>query len=159
MSIREAAVAGLFYEADPDRLKAQVSGFLSSSLAPAVARPKVLVVPHAGYVYSGSTAASAYGLLEPLRDEIRRVVLLGPAHRVYLQGMALPSVDAFVTPLGEVPLERAALDAISTMPGVCVSDEAHREEHSLEVQLPFLQVLLTRFSLLPVVVYNVSGEF
>jgi AmmeMemoRadiSam system protein B len=152
MSMREAAVAGLFYEADPARLKAQVAGFLSSSLPQAIARPKVLIVPHAGYVYSGSTAASAYSLLEPLRDQIRRVVLLGPAHRVYLQGMALPSVDAFVTPLGEVPLERAALDAISAMPGVCVSDEAHREEHSLEVQLPFLQTLLTRFSLLPVVV-------
>ena len=152
MSIREAAVAGLFYEADPARLKAQLAGFLSSSLAQAVARPKVLIVPHAGYVYSGSTAAAAYRLLEPLRDEIRRVVLLGPAHRVYLQGMALPSVDAFETPLGEVPLERAALDAISTMPGVCISDEAHREEHSLEVQLPFLQTLLTSFSLLPVLV-------
>ncbi len=152
MSIRQAAVAGLFYEADPARLKAQVNGFLSRSSARIGARPKVLIVPHAGYVYSGSTAASAYALLEPLRDEIRRVVLLGPAHRVYLQGMALPSVDAFATPLGEVPLERATLDAISAMPGVCVSDEAHREEHSLEVQLPFLQTLLTRFSLLPVVV-------
>ena len=152
MSIREAAVAGLFYEADATRLKAQLSGFLSGSSVQALARPKVLIVPHAGYVYSGSTAASAYAQLEPLRDAIRRVVLLGPAHRVYLQGMALPSVDAFATPLGEVPLERAALDAIAAMPGVCVDDEAHREEHSLEVQLPFLQTLLTRFSLLPVVV-------
>ena len=152
MSTRQAAVAGLFYEADPARLKAQITGFLSRSLAQAGARPKVLIVPHAGYVYSGSTAAAAYRLLEPLRDEIRRVVLLGPAHRVYLQGMALPSVDAFETPLGEVPLERTTLDAISAMPGVCISDEAHREEHSLEVQLPFLQTVLTRYTLLPVVV-------
>jgi len=152
MNIREAAVAGLFYEADPTRLKAQLAGLLPPSPTPAVARPKVLIVPHAGYVYSGSTAAEAYARLESLHDEIRRVVLLGPAHRVYLQGMALPSADAFATPLGEVPLDHAGLDAISTLPGVCVSDEAHREEHSLEVQLPFLQTLLTRFTLLPVVV-------
>lgn len=155
MRTRDAAVAGQFYEADPVRLKAQLAELLAgSSTAASVARPKVLIVPHAGYVYSGSTAARAYGLLEPLRDEIRRVLLLGPAHRVYLEGMALPSADSFTTPLGEVPLDRAAIEGISTMPGVCISDEAHRQEHSLEVQLPFLQTMLAQFSLLPVVVGN-----
>lgn len=158
MSTREAAVAGLFYEANPSRLKAQLSKFLARPPMAAGARPKVLIVPHAGYVYSGSTAAAAYRRLEPLRDEIRRVVLLGPAHRVYLQGMALPSVDAFATPLGEVPLDQAARQAVAGMPGVCISDEAHREEHSLEVQLPFLQMMLTRFSLLPVVVGNCDPD-
>ena len=158
MSIREAAVAGLFYEANPSRLKAQLVGLLPRSSAQAGTRPKVLIVPHAGYVYSGSTAAAAYGLLAPLRDEIRRVVILGPAHRVYLQGMALPSVEAFATPLGEVPLDQAARQVVSGMPGVCISDEAHREEHSLEVQLPFLQMLLTGFSLLPMVVGNCDPE-
>ena len=158
MSIREAAVAGLFYEANPSRLKAQLVGLLPRSSAQAGTRPKVLIVPQAGYVYSGSTAAAAYGLLAPLRDEIRRVVILGPAHRVYLQGMALPSVEAFATPLGEVPLDQAARQVVSGMPGVCISDEAHREEHSLEVQLPFLQMLLTGFSLLPMVVGNCDPE-
>jgi len=152
MRIRASAVAGMFYEADPARLQAQLAGLLPRSAPAAVTRPKVLIVPHAGYVYSGSTAAAAFSRLEPLRAEIRRVVLLGPAHRVYLQGMALPSVDAFATPLGNVPLDRPTLEAIAGMPGVCISDEAHREEHSLEVQLPFLQTLLARFTLVPVVV-------
>ena len=102
--------------------------------------------------YSGLAAAAACKLLQPLRDRIRRVALFGPAHRVYLDGMAVPAADAFLTPLGSVALDRVTLDQLATMPGVCVSELAHRDEHSLEVQLPFLQTVLDDFTLVPVVV-------
>jgi AmmeMemoRadiSam system protein B len=152
MTVRKPAVAGLFYEADPDRLARHVNALMGSAAGEAGSAPRGLIVPHAGYVYSGQTAAGAYGRLLPHRNSIERVVLLGPAHRVYLRGMAVPSVDAFATPLGEIPLDRARIEQIVAMPGVCVSDEAHRAEHSLEVQLPFLQTVLGAFSLVPVVV-------
>ncbi len=152
MSTRQAAVAGSFYEARSAVLQQQVSQFVAQSPEVSWAKPKVLIVPHAGYVFSGSTAARAYRSLESQRDEIRRVVLLGPAHRVYLEGLALPSVDRFETPLGEIALDREAIEQVSGMPGVSVSDQAHRDEHSLEVQLPFLQTVLARFTLVPVVV-------
>ena len=152
MKVRKAAVAGLFYEAGADRLQQQVDRLLAQASGEQQCVPRVLIVPHAGHIYSGSTAARAYRCLVPVRAAIRRVALFGPAHRVYLQGMAVPSVDAFATPLGEVPLDRQGIDSIAALPGVCVSDEAHREEHSLEVQLPFLQRALDDFALLPVVV-------
>lgn len=158
MSTRKAAVAGYFYEAQAADLQQQVSQFLERSPPDSLAKPKVLIVPHAGYVYSGSTAARAYCSLESRRDQIRRVVLLGPAHRVYLEGMAVPSVDAFSTPLGKVKLDASAIEQISSIPGVMVSDEAHREEHSLEVQLPFLQVALEEFTLVPIVVGNCDAR-
>ncbi|MFA9419258.1 MAG: AmmeMemoRadiSam system protein B [Gammaproteobacteria bacterium] len=158
MSTRKAAVAGYFYEAQAAVLQHQVSQFIEQSPLVSPGRPKVLIVPHAGYVYSGSTAAQAYRSLELYQDEIRRVVLLGPAHRVYLDGMAVPSVDAFSTPLGEVKLDARAIARISAMPAVIVSNEAHREEHSLEVQLPFLQAVLKQFTLVPVVVGNCDAK-
>jgi len=158
VNVRKAAVAGLFYEGDGRRLQQQVDKLLAAAGGPVQPVPRVLVVPHAGYVYSGSTAAEAYRCLEPVRDTIHRVVLLGPAHRVYLRGMAVPSVAAFATPLGEVRLDREAIDAIADLPEVCVSDEAHREEHSLEVQLPFLQRVLGDFALVPVVVGDCPPE-
>ncbi|RLA12614.1 MAG: AmmeMemoRadiSam system protein B [Gammaproteobacteria bacterium] len=158
MSTRKAAVAGYFYEAQAAALQHQVSRFIEQSPLPSSARPKVLIVPHAGYVYSGSTAAIAYRSLESYQDEIHRVVLLGPAHRVYLDGMAVPSVDTFSTPLGEINLDTRAIEQISSMPAVIVSDEAHREEHSLEVQLPFLQAVLQQFTLVPVVVGNCDAK-
>jgi len=120
--------------------------------------PKVLIVPHAGYVYSGPIAASAYRLLAPLRARINRVVLLGPAHRVYLQGMAVPSVDSFLMPNGEIPLDTDSIARVLRLPDVIVSDRAHAMEHSLEVQLPFLQSLLERFTLVPIVVGECASE-
>ena len=150
--MRAPAGAGLFYEGDPARLQRHVADLLGQVTADAGPAPRALIVPHAGYAYSGQTAARAYARLRPLQDRIRRVALFGPAHRVYLQGMAIPSVDAFSTPLGDIPLDRTALQSIATLPAVTVSDEAHREEHSLEVQLPFLQSILADISLVPVVV-------
>ena len=152
MNIRKAAVAGAFYEADANRLRRHILSLMNGAQGNTLYSPQALIVPHAGYVYSGATAAEAYRNLAALAGEIERVVLFGPAHRVALQGMAVPSVDAFATPLGDVPLDRESIARIVALPGVCVSDEAHREEHSLEVQLPFLQTVLKHFSLVPVVV-------
>jgi hypothetical protein len=120
--------------------------------------PRAVIAPHAGYVYSGPVAASAYARLAPWRGRARRVVLLGPAHRVYLTGLAAPSVDAFATPLGEVPVDRAAVERIAELPQVQVRDDAHRDEHSLEVHLPFLQELLGSFQLVPLVVGEAPPE-
>ena len=152
MSTRNAAVAGFFYEADASRLQDHVNQLLDAASDESEPVPEILIVPHAGYVYSGSTAACAYRRLRKHPDRVRRILLMGPAHRVYVAGMAIPSVDSFTTPLGEVALDRGGLERIAAMPGVEISDEAHREEHSLEVQLPFLQTVLNDFMLMPVVV-------
>ena len=159
MSIRPPAVAGMFYPARDSELRSVVADLLGPATPQPVAEvPKALIVPHAGYIYSGPVAASAYRLLAPARDRIRRVVLLGPAHRVYLEGMALPATTSFATPLGTVPIDRQAVAAIADLPGVCLSDEAHAQEHSLEVQLPFLQVVLDAFRLVPIVVGRCDAE-
>jgi len=158
MSTREAAVAGMFYESDRYRLKAQVDALLNQATTQAATTPEVLIVPHAGYIYSGATAAQAYHSLEAHRDDIKRVVLFGPAHRVYLNGMAVPSVNSFATPLGEIDLDQKSIQRIVDLPGVIVNDEAHRLEHSLEVQLPFLQSVLNDFNLVPVVVGDCQAE-
>ena len=154
-SVRQAAVAGTFYPEQRDALLRMVRALLESAKpggAAALAAPKALIVPHAGYVYSGVTAALAYARLAASRSSIRRVVLLGPAHRVALRGLALPSVQAFATPLGEVALDLQAMQAIAQLPQVQVSAAVHAQEHALEVQLPFLQVLLEDFKLVPLVV-------
>ena len=157
MSTRPAAVAGYFYEADTARLQQQVDQLLDAEATPDGDVPRALIAPHAGYIYSGSTAACAYRYLRTDPDRIKRVLLIGPAHRVYLKGIAIPSVSSFSTPLGDIPLDRSALDQIAGLPAVQVSDEAHREEHSLEVQLPFLQSVLNEFTLVPVVVGAVDA--
>lgn len=158
MSTRAAAVAGYFYEAAPGRLKHDVNQLLNAEAADCGVFPEALIVPHAGYVYSGSTAASAYRQLLVDPDQVKRVLLIGPAHRVYVKGMAIPSVDRFATPLGEIVLDKDGLGRIGALPGVEVIDEAHREEHSLEVQLPFLQEVLDDFTLIPVVVGGAGPE-
>ena len=115
-------------------------------------------MPHAGYVYSGAVAASAYACLAEAKDTIRRVVLLGPAHRVAFHGIAIPSVAAFETPLGDVAVDQAALNEIKSCADILVSDEAHAQEHSLEVHLPFLQSVLGDFSLVPLCVGDARPE-
>jgi len=120
--------------------------------------PKALIAPHAGYVYSGPVAGVAYARLQPLRDKIRRVVLIGPAHRVPLRGLALPEAGAFATPLGQVRVDEKAVEEIRDLPQVQVGDMAHAVEHSLEVQLPFLQEALEEFSIVPLVVGEATPE-
>ncbi len=158
--IRPAAVAGMFYPGGAGVLAHDVGTLLAAAgCAGAGAPPKAIIAPHAGYVYSGPVAASIYALLEPLRCRVRRVVLLGPTHRVAVDGLALPASTAFATPLGVVPVDREAVAEITGAPGlpqVVVSDEAHAPEHSLEVQLPFLQTVLGEFSLVPLAVGRAS---
>ena len=156
--IREPAVAGLFYPEDPVMLQQQLDGLLAGDSA-LTNQPKALIVPHAGYIYSGPVAASAYAQLIPLRERIRRVVLLGPAHRVAFTGLAASSARYFSTPLGLVRVDQQAMDDILLLPQVRVLDEAHREEHSLEVQLPFLQAVLdANFTLVPLVVGEADAQ-
>ena len=155
---RPAAVAGAFYPASPAVLGATVRQLLGAAPLHTMAQPKVLLVPHAGYVYSGSTAAEAYAALEPWRTTIRRVILLGPTHRVPVEGLALPKSDAFATPLGNVWIDKTAVAQITGLPQVVFSDAAHAQEHSLEVHLPFLQEVLENFSLLPLAVGRASPE-
>lgn len=159
MQVRPPAVAGQFYPADPSTLEQGVLALLEQAgPALAAAPPKCLIAPHAGYVYSGPVAASAYAQLQPVAGRVERVVLLGPAHRVRLRGLALPSVDAFETPLGSVPIDARGVALLADLPQVVVSDLAHQDEHSLEVHLPFLQATLGAFRLVPLVVGDASTE-
>jgi len=158
-SIRPAAVAGQFYPRDERVLRTQLAEMLSTAVAfESAPAPKAIIVPHAGYMYSGPVAASAYALLAPLRERIRRVVLLGPTHRVAVRGLTLPEASAFATPLGEVPVARDDWQALQARDDVLVDDRPHAEEHCLEVQLPFLQVCLERFDIVPVLVGDASPE-
>jgi len=157
-SVRPAAVAGMFYPGVPRALEASVRALLDNAPGAATADgtdanwPKALIVPHAGYIYSGPIAASAYARLIPGRSRIRRVVMLGPVHRVPIRGLALPGVDSFVTPLGAVAVDAEAARRLHAMRQVRESEAAHSLEHSLEVQLPFLQTILDEFTLVPLVV-------
>jgi AmmeMemoRadiSam system protein B len=146
---RPAAVAGLFYPGEPAGLARTVEDLLSRAKSGDAPVPKALIAPHAGYVYSGPIAASAYRLLAPAREQVKRVVLLGPTHRVAVRGLALPAVTRFETPLGTIELDAAAVEAVRDLPEVVISDEAHASEHSLEVHLPFLQKVLSDFKLVP----------
>lgn len=150
--IRPPAVAGLFYPSDKLLLKDDIHKLLNHVTAEQINNPKAIVVPHAGYIYSGAIAASAYNQIIPYKNKIKRVVLLGPSHRVAFTGLAVPESDVFNTPLGNIQIDKNAIQLISDLPQVIVSDEAHREEHSLEVQLPFLQEVLEDFTLIPLVV-------
>src|SRR3954464_484971 len=150
-SIRTAAVAGMFYPADAHALAAELDELLQGveQSRPRLGFPKALIVPHAGYIYSGSVAARAYDELAAARGIVSRVVMLGPVHRVPVRGLAIPSDDAFATPLGTIAIDRAALDQVRALPQVVTSDRAHLQEHALEVQLPFLQRQLGDFALAP----------
>ncbi len=155
--IREPAVAGYFYPDHPGELSTTVQAMLRESQAGPGPAPKALIVPHAGYVYSGPVAATAYARLRPYRDLYDRVVLLGPCHRVATKGLAASAADAFRTPLGDVPLDREAIKRLGHH-HVIRSDASHSLEHSLEVQLPFLQLVLGSFSLVPLAVGDTEPE-
>jgi AmmeMemoRadiSam system protein B len=148
----------MFYPESPDRLSREIAAMLADLACTPEECPKALIVPHAGYVYSGPVAASAFALLVRQRNAIRRVVLLGPTHRVAVRGLALPDCMAFATPLGSASIDQAAADAIRDLPQVIVSAPAHRLEHALEVEIPFLQVVLGEFSLLPLAVGEASPD-
>jgi len=150
-AVRPAAVAGAFYPGNAIQLARDVDAMLAQ-VHPLAGRPKALIAPHAGYVYSGPVAASAYAIVAAMRPKPTKVVLLGPSHHVGFKGLALPGVEALATPLGLVPVDQGLVDLVRRFPFVGESQLAHKREHSLEVQLPFLQRALDGFTVLPLVV-------
>lgn len=156
--VRPPAVAGRFYPSDPVELRRLITDLLAEAPLATGPVPKAVIAPHAGYVYSGPIAASAYARLIPGRSRIERVVLLGPSHYVALNGLATASADAFATPLGMVPVDLQAVREVRLLPQVRELDEAHAQEHSLEVQLPFLQCVLDDFTLVPLAVGNATPD-
>jgi MEMO1 family protein len=156
--IRRAAVAGSFYPRDPDRLHAIVDELLATATCVSVAAPKAIIAPHAGFIYSGPVAATAFEPLQRHAAAIERVVLIGPAHYVPFRGLALPAVDAFETPLGIVPLARDAATVLADFAPVVRADAPHAPEHALEVELPFLQSALRAFELVPLLVGDAAPE-
>ena len=152
---RIPAVAGLFYPAAASELERDVVRFLAHAQGED-AEPKALILPHAGYVYSGPVAATGYKCLAERRASVRRVVLIGPTHRALYQGIATSGAKAFVTPLGRVPVDHVAVKAAEALPHVLRHDAAHAPEHCLEVHLPFLQVVLDEFSIVPLLVGDAS---
>lgn len=155
--VRKAAVAGTFYPADAAELARMVDDFMADAKGNGGV-PKAVIAPHAGYIYSGPIAGSAYARLSVDKQQIKQVVIMGPAHRVALQGLAASSADVFATPLGNVAVDQEAIKSVLDLPQVVIRDEAHATEHSLEVHLPFLQRLLTDFSIVPLVVGQASEE-
>ena len=158
---RPPAVAGSFYPGQATQLAGALEQLMAKAPGPPAraAEPvKGIIAPHAGYVYSGPIAATAYATLAARADQIHKVVLLGPAHRVHLQGLALPVASRFATPLGEVEIDAELAARVLELPQVQRNAQAHAHEHSLEVHLPFLQALLPQFSLLPLVVGDATPE-
>ena len=154
--VRPAAVAGRFYPGREATLRQTVRSLLDAARPPASAPPRAVIAPHAGYVYSGPIAASAFATLAPVRDQIRRVLLLGPSHFVPVRGLALSRARAFSTPLGDVAVDVDACAGLAEHPAVGWLDEAHAREHSLEVELPFLQEVFDEVTVVPIVVGETS---
>ncbi len=149
---RPAAVAGMFYPDDPQQLKSDINQYLSHASSSASPAPKAIIVPHAGYIYSASVAASAYQLLLSDVQKINQVILLGPSHHLAFRGIATPDNDYFATPLGKIRINQPLCLKSQSLDFVQINNLAHEQEHSLEVQLPFLQVILPDFELTPLVV-------
>jgi AmmeMemoRadiSam system protein B len=153
MQCRPPAVAGAFYPGDPLELSAMVSELLVAADPTSLPRrPRALVVPHAGYIYSGGVAAQGYSRLEPFAGEIRRVILLGPNHRVPLAGIAAPDVSCFRTPLGDIDIDQKMISQLADKGLLQINSLPHENEHCLETQLPFLQKLLSDWQLVPLIV-------
>ncbi len=151
-NIKQPAVAGLFYPGNPDELRSQVLAFLDEGQAGRVEKPKALIAPHAGYIYSGATAGHAYAQLKSVANRIQHVVILAPSHHLAFPGIGYSSAEQFQTPLGRLKVNQNAIRLISTLPQVNQIDEAFEKEHSLEVQLPFLQMALGDFQITPLLV-------
>jgi AmmeMemoRadiSam system protein B len=153
---RRPAVAGSFYPGESKELKTAVDALLSRaerSREPGLAG---IIAPHAGYIYSGPIAAKAFATLAATDAVFRRVLLVGPAHYVPVSGVAAPSSAAFATPLGKIPLDRDAIASLVEAGLVSIDDRAHAREHSLEVELPFLQTVLGQFTLIPLLAGDVE---
>ena len=159
--VRSPAIAGLFYPNDPNELEKTIHGYLAEAeniFEPAVSAPKAIIAPHAGYVYSGLTAAAVYRRLRPAQEIIKRVIILGPCHKVAVNGMALPDAEIFQTPLGDVQLDTAAIEKIKHLDCVETFNETHIGDHSIEIHLPFLQKIIAEFKLVPLIVGEAEPE-
>lgn len=157
MTVREPAVAGIFYPGERFVLQKTVQELLDQ--APQFRpTPKAIVVPHAGFIYSGSIAASAYASLINEKDSIKKIVILGPAHTLFFKGIAYDSAEQFASPLGTIDQDQELLAKITDLPFVYRLPEAHKKEHSLEVQFPFCQVLFSKFTVLPLIVGETHPE-
>lgn len=154
LNIRPPAVAGSFYSRGPKDLTAAVDVLLSQARPCREAGLCGIVAPHAGYMYSGPIAASAFTEVAASGRRFERVLLIGPPHYVSVGGVAAPSATAFATPLGEVEVDRDAIATLLDAGLVTLNDRAHGPEHSLEVELPFLQRVLRRFTLVPLLIGN-----
>jgi AmmeMemoRadiSam system protein B len=162
-AIQPSAVAGLFYSRNPDQLSLDIDEFIAagrrSESAGLDGCPRAIIAPHAGYIYSGAVAGSAYATLSDYVAKIERVVLLGPPHRFPVRSIAISSAAAFETPLGRVPVDRAEVERLLAVhPTISRLDAAFDGEHCLEVQLPFLQALLDRFTLIPMLVGSAGAD-
>jgi hypothetical protein len=159
MITRPPAVAGMFYPSRPDILTQQVDDLLERAESrPIPGTIKGLLAPHAGYMYSGFTAAHGYKLLRG-QSHIT-AVLIGPSHREYFDGVSIYSGDAYQTPLGTVMIDTSLRDALAASGHpIIVTSYGHREEHSIEVQLPFLQRVLTDFTILPIIMGEQRREY
>lgn len=157
-NVKQPCVAGYFYPAEPTILAKTINTLLDTAQNTDIMAPKAIIAPHAGYIYSGPIAATIYKTLLPVKDKIKKVILLGPAHRVSFQGIATTSMEYFATPLGVTPIDIDSAKLISKLPGGVIFDAAYEMEHSLEVQLPFLQTIITSFKLVPCVVGNAKPD-
>mgnify|MGYP001262162193 CR=1 FL=1 len=157
MQIRPASAAGTFYYADPEHIRRQLTPWMDQPADPQEP-PRAMIVPHAGYVYSGHTAANAYRHLFGHKNQYQKVIVVGPSHYFRFDGIAVPDVQQFSTPLGKVPLNQPAIDQLLLQNQVITSDNIHAPEHSLEVQLPFLQLCLDKCSLIPILTGRISAQ-
>jgi AmmeMemoRadiSam system protein B len=154
---RQPAVAGTFYPSNPKQLRHSLADHLNEAKT-GTKVPKAIIVPHAGYIYSGSIAASAYARLQKAHHKITRVVLIGPSHHVAFRGLAVSRAQTFTTPLGNIPVDQAAVATVLRLPFVDYLEQAHAHEHSVEVQLPFLQAMLDDFTIVPLVAGDATAE-
>ena len=154
---RQPAVAGTFYPANPIQLHQMLDQYLNDAESSAKV-PKAIIAPHAGYIYSGPVAATAYARLKKAHDRITRVVIIGPSHRVAFSGLAVSKAHSFITPLGSITVDQEAVEAIAKLPFVDYLEQAHTYEHSLEVHLPFLQEMLDDFKIVPIVAGDATPE-
>lgn len=157
LKVRKPAVAGAFYPADPIELQSLIEELIDRADT-TLRAPKALIVPHAGYIYSGPIAASGYALIKQSKVDISNVILLGPSHRVGFKGLAVSDAEQYESPLGRIPINLSSIEKISTLDCVHHLDQAHALEHSLEVHLPFLQAVLGNFTLMPIVAGDASPK-
>src|SRR5262249_33889211 len=157
-SVRQPAVAGRFYPGNPDKLRQVVKAFLDNAKVTAPGKTKAVIAPHAGYIYSGAIAGSSFVHLAEDAHASARIILIRPSHRYSFPGIALSHAEVFATPCGSVPVDKAAVNRLTDLRSVDFEERAHSQEHSLEVELPFLQQTLRDFAVVPLVVGDATDD-